>query len=505
MNLSLIRINTFANYLGTGFLVIISAATVPYFLNTLGADAYGLIGFFAILQNILSFFDLGFSQLLGRHAAIAKSRKIEFSFFADILKSFEVYAFFLLIVVLIFASPISLFFSNYWFQSETLANDVIKSSIEIMFICGALQMYVRLYKFSLIGFEDQVWVNMFSIFISSLKFAGALVFIWTVSANIVHFFVYQLVVILIEVIGLRLKLYKNLPANLDLRLRFSIPAIKKVLSLSVSLATVSLLWILATQTDKFVLSKVLPLREFGYFSLIALIASSSIYIVLPIRQAVQPRLTALLDDSKLKEALLLYRQSSHFIALLTGALVTFLFFYSTELIYIWTGNEELSDFSEDILYLFALGTGLFAIQLILVALQIANGVLSLHLKTTVISLVLQIPIITWAAIEHGVLGVAISWFYLRLLFFLLWPFIIHRSFSKDLHFNWLFKDIFPVVSLQFFVGFLISQLISREDILSSYLPVVTLFFIALTILTLGLIYSPYLRKILRLKLSGLDK
>ena len=121
MNLSLIRINTIANYLGTGFLVIISVATVPYFLNILGADAYGLIGFFAILQNILSFFDLGFSQLLGRHAAIAKSRKIEFNFFADILKSFEVYAFFLLIVVLIFASPISLFFSNYWFQSETLA------------------------------------------------------------------------------------------------------------------------------------------------------------------------------------------------------------------------------------------------------------------------------------------------------------------------------------------------------------------------------------------------
>ena len=122
MNSNLIRVNTFANYLGTGFLVLISVATVPYFLNTLGAGAYGLIGFFAILQNILSFFDLGFSQLLGRHAAIAKSRKIEFNFFADILKSFEVYAFFLLItVVLIIACPASSMLSDYWFQSEMLA------------------------------------------------------------------------------------------------------------------------------------------------------------------------------------------------------------------------------------------------------------------------------------------------------------------------------------------------------------------------------------------------
>ena len=179
--------------------------TVPYLLSTLGADAYGLIGFFAVLQNILSFFDLGFSQLLGRHAAIAKSQEIEFSFFADILKSFEFYAFFLLVGVMILTFPISVALSNYWFNTETLSNNIIMSSIQIILICGALQMYIRLYKFALIGFEDQIWINLFSIFISSLRFAGALIFIWTVSANIVHFFAYQLAVILLEIIGLRLR------------------------------------------------------------------------------------------------------------------------------------------------------------------------------------------------------------------------------------------------------------------------------------------------------------
>jgi len=193
MKLNLIRINVTANYISTAFLLLISVITVPYFLNTLGSAAYGLIGFFALLQNILSVFDLGFSQLLGRHAAIAKSRIREFNFFADILKSFEVYAFFLLFVILISAAPLSLVLAEYWFQSETLTEDTIKSSILIMFICAALQMYARLYKHALIGFEDQVWVSFFSIFISSLRFIGALLFIWFVSNKIVHFFIYQLI------------------------------------------------------------------------------------------------------------------------------------------------------------------------------------------------------------------------------------------------------------------------------------------------------------------------
>ena len=101
MKFNLIRVNALANYIGTAFLLIFSITTVPYLLESLGPEAYGLIGFFAILQNNLSVFDLGFSQFVGRQAAIAKGRNTEFIFFADILKSVEVYAIFLLGIILL--------------------------------------------------------------------------------------------------------------------------------------------------------------------------------------------------------------------------------------------------------------------------------------------------------------------------------------------------------------------------------------------------------------------
>jgi len=502
MKFNLIRVNALANYIGTAFLLIFSITTVPYLLESLGPEAYGLIGFFAILQNILSVFDLGFSQFVGRQAAIAKGRNTEFIFFADILKSVEVYAIFLLGIILLLLFPISSALTDYWFQSNILTSREIEISLRIMFVCGALQIFIRLYKFALIGFEAQVWVNSFTIIIGALRFVGALFFIWLISDEIFHFFLYQLGIIILEGAVLRLKLYSIIPSSLDLSLRFNLIALKQALPLCASLAVVSFFWILATQSDKFILSKILPLNEFGFFTLVTLISSSSIYIVLPIRQAVQPRLTALLDNLKLSEAILLYRQSSHFIALLTGAFVSFLFYYSEALIFIWTGNRELTEFSEDILYLFAAGSGLFAIQLILVALQIANGALSLHIKTTAISLVLQIPIIAWAALEYGVFGVAVSWFFLRFLFFILWPLIIHRSFSKDLHLNWLFKDVLPVVAIQIATGYVLSNIISIQFIYSSFLPVITLLLIGLVILLSGLIYSPYLRDFFKLALSA---
>ena len=85
-----LRTNTLANYIGTGALIFLSLVTVPYFLKHLGAEAFGLIGFFLILQNIFSILDLGFSQLIGRQ--IAKARAEDgFGLLIELLKSIEVY------------------------------------------------------------------------------------------------------------------------------------------------------------------------------------------------------------------------------------------------------------------------------------------------------------------------------------------------------------------------------------------------------------------------------
>lgn len=61
--LSVIR-NTSLNYLGQAYALLIGILILPFYLRHLGAEAYGLIGFFAVLQAWLQLLDAGMSPAL---------------------------------------------------------------------------------------------------------------------------------------------------------------------------------------------------------------------------------------------------------------------------------------------------------------------------------------------------------------------------------------------------------------------------------------------------------
>ncbi|OAD20319.1 polysaccharide biosynthesis protein [Candidatus Thiomargarita nelsonii] len=42
------------------------------------------------------------------------------------------------------------------------------------------------------------------------------------------------------------------------------------------------------------------------------------------------------------------------------------------------------------------------------------------------------------------MGVAITWFFLRLISFMIWTPIVHNKFAPGIHWPWLFKDVAPI-------------------------------------------------------------
>ena len=69
--------------------------------------------------------------------------------------------------------------------------------------------------------------------------------------------------------------------------------LKPVLRFSLMIAFTSSVWIFATQTDKLVLSRILPLADYGYFTLAVLVASGIQVLSGPVGNAIMPRLTKL--------------------------------------------------------------------------------------------------------------------------------------------------------------------------------------------------------------------
>ncbi|MEQ9564872.1 MAG: polysaccharide biosynthesis protein, partial [Pseudomonadales bacterium] len=61
--------NIVANYVGQFYMTGVSILMVPIYLAYMGAEAYGLVGFFVVLQASFRLLDLGLSPTLAREVA----------------------------------------------------------------------------------------------------------------------------------------------------------------------------------------------------------------------------------------------------------------------------------------------------------------------------------------------------------------------------------------------------------------------------------------------------
>lgn len=66
--------NTIANYLGQFYNMFIGIFMLPFYSKYLGAEAYGLVGFFTMFTSIMMLLDMGFSQALTRETAKLKDK-----------------------------------------------------------------------------------------------------------------------------------------------------------------------------------------------------------------------------------------------------------------------------------------------------------------------------------------------------------------------------------------------------------------------------------------------
>ncbi len=61
--------NVAATYVGQMYLALIGIVLVPFYVNFLGAEAFGLIGFWTMLQTWFTLFDMGLTPTMTREAA----------------------------------------------------------------------------------------------------------------------------------------------------------------------------------------------------------------------------------------------------------------------------------------------------------------------------------------------------------------------------------------------------------------------------------------------------
>jgi len=451
-----VRWNATANFIGLGYATVIGIVIFPLYLQYLGAEAFGLVGFFTVFQSWMQLLDMGMSPMLSRQVAQARGQNIGFLELKRLLRSLELIVFILALIVVFSISAGSKWIANHWLNISVLNVSEVETCIVLMGAMIGLRFFSLLYRSGIRGMENQVWLNIASMILITLKFVGALLLLEFVTQDFVSFFIYQFFIGIIELMIMAVMFYHFIPATKKVGIGFYWDALKPSLPFAGGVAYTAGIWVLLTQLDKLILSNILSLSEFGYFALVATVSTGIIQISGPISQAILPRMTYLLSQGKDKDMLMLYRKSTQLMAVIMLPLTGIIALFSTELLFAWTGDRKAAEWAGPILFWFALGNGILAISAFQYYLQFAHGKLKMHVIYSSISAIIQIPIIIYVAFEYGALGVALTWFMLRLLLFGIWTPIVHNKFAPGIHWHWLLKDIAPIffstVVLLLFVG-----------------------------------------------------
>lgn len=453
-----VKRNAIANYVGLTYSTLVIIIITPMYLKYLGAEGYGLVAFFSLMQAWMNLLDLGLSPTLARQAAYARAKQDGFLFFKRLLKSFELI--FLALASMIFLGMYfaSEWISYVWVKAVTIDPVILVYCITLMGGMLGLRWFASLYRSGIIGMEDQVWLSVASVVLISVKFIGALILLAFISRDVQYFFEYQLMIGGLEVLVFMWRFYSKLPeTGKYVRLvDFDWQAIKSVAPFTLGIAYTAGVWVLITQTDKLILSGILTLSEFGYFGLVALLAGGVASLSGPIAQAIMPRMTLLIGQGNRPEMLSLYRQASQVVTVITLSISLILGLYAQAFIFAWTGDSDAANWGSNVLIWFALGNGILAISAFQYYLQNAFGQLKLHVIGSTLSGLIQVPIIYFASVNYGAEGAGFSWFSFRLIWFLGWTPIVHHHFAPGLHKNWLLEDIMPIAVITIALAFMLS-------------------------------------------------
>ncbi len=459
-----IRTNTVANFIGQFYAIFIGILILPLYLSHLGPEPFGLIGFFTMLNSWLMLLDIGLSQTIQRESARLRGTETKLREFKLVLRSVE---FIFLIIALIISFSIFTFsesIARSWLQLEKLTIEEVSDCIKIMGFMFASKWLISLYKGALDGFERQVWTNLFWMISNSFRFIGGFLFIIYISSDITNYFIYQLTIFICELLVINRRIYNELPKQ-DLVMP-SFKELQRLAPFAFGIAFTSSFWILVSQIDKFLLSNILTLKDYGYFSLVVVISSGIMMLSAPIGIAIRPRLTFLVSENQINQMLSLYKKATKFVAVISFPVIGITSVYSRELLFIWTGNPEAAEWGATILSFYALASGLLIILSFQFYLQFAYGNLKYHVRGNLYFGVIQILCMAYAAYNYGALGTAITWFLLQFFFTSFWPGFIHKKFAPGLHLKWLKGSIFPPFFITAFSLLILSLLNFNLDGLS---------------------------------------
>lgn len=434
------RRNLIANLIGSAWTGVIHLTFIPIYVSFVGIEAYGLIGLFATLQALMFLLDLGLAMTVNREIAKASGQEGDAGELRDLVRTVEA-AYWLIASALglsvVLAAPE---IAHHWLRARQLDPDAVESTIRIMGVMLTLLGPTAFYSGALYGLQRHVLLNAVRSAMATVQAVGAVVVLSSVSATIHAFFTWQAAAAGLQTGLLAGLTWRALPSG-HRRPRLRLRSLRHSWQFAAGMTVITILSLVLTHMDKLVLSKMLTLDDFGYYSLATAIAMGLYKITAPVFTALFPRMTQLVsaqDEAALRR---LYHSGALSMSVLLLPVAVVIALFAPDVVLVWVGDTETAARISTIVRLLTIGTALNGLMNVPYALQLAHAWTRLALLSNFIATLILVPGLIWAAGRYGGVGAAWVWVVLNASYVLVVQPIAHSRLLRGELLRWYGRDV----------------------------------------------------------------
>ena len=440
-----VRRNIVANYLGNAWSGVMALAFIPLYIHYLGMEAYGLIGVFALMQAWMSVLDMGLTPMLTREMARLTAGAHTPQSIRDLLRSVELIYAAVAVAIAMGIAAAAPWLSAHWLRAEHLPDAGIAQALAIAGVVIALRWLSGPYRGSINGLQDQVWLNGCTALFATVRGIGAVLVLALIAPSIQLFFVFQGIVIALETAVLALRMHRLLPASRS-PARFDGRALHQVRHFAGGMAMITILSLLLTHVDKVILSRMLPLSEFGYYTLATTLCGALYLMVAPIHNATYPRLTALVGAGDVVALRETYHRFAQILTMMIAPAAIVLCLFAEDVLLLWTRNAATAAATAPLVSILAVGTLCNGLMHTPYALQLAHGRTRFTVVVNLLAVCILVPSLYIGISVYGTVAAAIVWAVLNICYVAIATPILHRSLLPGEFWRWYGHDILTPAS-----------------------------------------------------------
>jgi O-antigen/teichoic acid export membrane protein len=399
--------NIIYNVTGQGLVLVLSLIAVRFIFRRLGDDVFGIIFFNVVLTTVLATaLELGISATIVREVSSFFDKDREYV--TALIRTVTLFYWGLGLLLVAAIWVIAPLLVTHWVNLRSLDPGTAAATLRILSATTLVVLPKALYTSLFRGRQMMALNNAIDVGTAGAQQAGILLLLLAGAG------VYLVAAWISTSVILGIIAYVVVSARLvgwnALRPAFSVEVVRRTIGFTGHMMVISVLSLVQLQGAQVIVSKLLPIAEFGFYGFAASTVNRATFVTTAVSQAAFPSFSSLFAANDRPALLLQYRKLQDLVCFGTLPLFTGICFAALP-VYTYVFNAGVAHQLLLPTAFLALGTWMNATMSIPYMLSVAMGKQQIAARTTVLATVFALPVTVLLVYRLGLNGAGLSWVY----------------------------------------------------------------------------------------------